>query len=976
MGDPAALLQAALDYAARGWPVFPCDPRIDAPGAKPKRSKAPLVPGADKDGNGKPIPRTGGLWRATTDAAQIRAWWTRWPKALIAVPTGAACGAFVVDFDPDEKNGTLEDIALRLIGEVGELPPGPVSETQSGGRHLWFALPPGEAIPPPRGGLLPGIDVRGDGGYVIVPPSMMANGRAYRWLVPPAALDPAGVAMPAPTPELLDFVLRRGKWAREASSRGATNNVVPISVRAAASIAAPPGEAPRGPGGASSGGASKKRGGEDFFHNVNSRALAALDRWARRIFPSGRLEPGTGAWRVSSRDLGRALEEDISIHPSGIRDFGTEKPMTAIDVVIEHGGAGDAAAAALWLCEALGVTPESLGWRGASSLASRGGATRLSAGSPAPPHGGTKDATRGSRGTAGNAAEGGAGGSRVAAPGEATENTIDPDVLDQLAGEPLNDLGNARRLIGHFGGDMIHVREIGVHAWAGTHWESEGGDEAAMRWAHVTSERIALEAPLLPHTKAELDAIAADEALSKEDRALGLGRGGKGAAPLFDGQDEAAVAERREQVRDIIAAGKAARGALRSRQQKRRQFSIASGNGGRLAAMVEQAMPYITVPPEAIDADPVAINLKNGTLRLVKTKVPDPECPDPKAERLKTVWSVRLDPHRREDRLAKLMPADYDPKATAPKWLAFMERFQPNPAPRRFLQQFHGYALTGLMGAQVFVFNYGSGANGKSTFMETVARVMGPYAQVLPAEALAGDMQRRGDQATPEFARLPGARLVRAAELPRGQSFRESTIKMLTGGEPLLVRHLHHRFFEMRPVFKAIGSGNDKPSIGGVDEGIWRRMKLVPWPVTIPAEERKPMEQILRAFEAERSGILNWLLEGLVDYLENGLVTPEEISTATADYRADMDPVGEFAEACVEKTANEKVTARAMYEAYTAWCHANSVKPFSERRFSDAMATKGYAKERGRIREYLNVRLINVPQDPDRAQQARFDMDM
>jgi putative DNA primase/helicase len=296
-----------------------------------------------------------------------------------------------------------------------------------------------------------------------------------------------------------------------------------------------------------------------------------------------------------------------------------------------------------------------------------------------------------------------------------------------------------------------------------------------------------------------------------------------------------------------------------------------------------------------------------------------------------------------------------------------MERFQPGQDVRRFLQMFHGYALTGLTGEQVFVFNYGLGANGKSTFMEAIARLMGSYAKMLPSEALTGDIQKRGDQATPEFARLPGARLVRCAELPRGQGFRENTIKLLTGGEPMLVRHLHKGFFDMRPTFKAIGSGNDKPSVGGVDEGIWRRMRLVPWGVTIPVAERRPMAKVLEEFEAESAGILNWLLDGLTDYLENGLIVPPEVQSATDSYRSDMDPVGEYVAACVVAEEESTVAARAMYEAYVAWCHANSVKPYSERNFAGIMVQKGYRKSHGRIRLYHGVRLEGVPEDPERA---------
>lgn len=932
MTPPADLLAAALDYAARGWPVFPCHPM----------TKQPLVKKGFKE--------------ATTDAAQIRAWWAKWPNALIACPTGAAIGAFIVDLDigsPVLIAGTtyLHRFSAHVAGTEG-LPHTAIAETASGGIHVYFAWDPArpvgrviracpalailqpEGTDPPPGSKKPkaaGIDVLGEDGYAIVPPSVRADGKAWTWLQEPKD----GVA-PAP-----EGVMRIALKLERDGSHGSAGAAESISARASAAVAAP----------------RAKR--TDLDERQRRYALRAFDDEVRSVSaaPAGQRNDALfkaaaalgsliGAGALSETTVTAALEE--AARECGL--WSDDGPKSVRDTIQSGLKTGKG-------------SPRSLPQSG------RGPPSRA-ASAPAPPPDDGRPATRGSRGPADKPAEGGAG----EPPQDGNE--ISAETLDQLAGEPLNDLGNARRLIGYFGGDMIHVRAIGVHAWVGTHWQAEGGDEAAMRWAHITSERIALESPLLPHTKHELDAIAADEALSKEDRALALGRGAKGAVPLLDGQDEEAVAERREQVRDIIAAGKAARGALRSRQQKRRQFSIASGNGGRLAAMVQQAKPYITVLPEEIDRDPVAINLRSGTLRVVKTKVPDPECPDPAVERLKTVYSIRLDPHRREDRLAKLMPADYDPTATAPKWLAFLERFQPNPAPRRFLQQFHGYALTGLMGEQVFVFNYGSGANGKSTFMEAVARLMGAYAQVLPAEALSGDMQRRGDQATPEFARLPGARLVRAAELPRGQSFRESTIKMLTGGEKMLVRHLHERFFEFQPTFKAIGSGNDKPLIGGVDEGIWRRMKLVPWPVTIPAEERRPMERVLRDFEAERAGILNWLLEGLLDYLENGLVTPDEITSATADYRAQMDHVSEFTGACVVASPGTNVTARAMFEAYTAWCHANSVKAYSERRFSDTMGTKGFKKELGRIRQYLDVRLNNVPQDPDKARQERLDMDM
>jgi putative DNA primase/helicase len=183
--NKAALLNAALAYAAAGWPVFPCNPTQDAPGtpAAKRRGKKPLVAGADKDEHGNKIEKTGGLWRATTDKTLIRAWWKKYPKALIGVPTGARIGLFVVDLDPRDGE-SVEAVRARLEEAVGVLPYCPISVTQSGGWHLWFKNPEGD-LPHNSAKRIAGVDWRGEGGYVIVPPSTMSDGKAYSWLVPP-----------------------------------------------------------------------------------------------------------------------------------------------------------------------------------------------------------------------------------------------------------------------------------------------------------------------------------------------------------------------------------------------------------------------------------------------------------------------------------------------------------------------------------------------------------------------------------------------------------------------------------------------------------------------------------------------------------------------------------------------------------------------------------------------------------------------
>jgi hypothetical protein len=178
--DPPQILDAALLYAARGWPVFPCHRQTKRPLLKPDIDRA----------TGAEIPNAGGLKKASTDPEPIRGWWKRWPKAMIGVPTGSPIGAFVVNFDAgiDEKTGQVFEVS-KLIRALcleldAALPETWTAETPRGGRHLYFKLPKGSP-PGNRAGLIGRVDVRGDGGYVIVPPSVRSDGKSYRWITAP-----------------------------------------------------------------------------------------------------------------------------------------------------------------------------------------------------------------------------------------------------------------------------------------------------------------------------------------------------------------------------------------------------------------------------------------------------------------------------------------------------------------------------------------------------------------------------------------------------------------------------------------------------------------------------------------------------------------------------------------------------------------------------------------------------------------------
>jgi putative DNA primase/helicase len=542
---------------------------------------------------------------------------------------------------------------------------------------------------------------------------------------------------------------------------------------------------------------------------------------------------------------------------------------------------------------------------------------------------------------------------------------IASDVLAACAGEPQNDTGNGKRLLNHFGADLLHVRNVGWHAWAGTHWEREGGNEIAMRHAQETAAYILLEADHLASSPNERRAIEAATQAKAELAEL----------ESNCGEDEKPSDNPRyRELMAIINAGAKAQRDLQGRQSARRKYSVSSGNSGKIKGMLEQAAPHRTVTIDDLDADPLSFNVLNGTIRFVFDRVRAPAPGTPKGFKMVKHWRAELTEARRGDNITKVAPVEYIPGAHRPAFDAAVSRFLPVEAVRSFVQRYHGYALTGLTGEQCFTFSYGTGSNWKSTFTEIVSRIMGPYCATINFESLTGDQQRSGSGPSPDLARLPGARLVRASEPERGVQFKEALIKSLTGGEPMLVRGLHKDFFEFRPTFKLALSGNHKLEIGGVDHGIWRRVKFVPWPVTIADHEKRPMDEVMSELDAERSGILNWLIDGALAYLNDGLKTPPEVADATAEYRDEMDPVGQFITACVQAVpaspdggSMSAVSAREMYDAFAAWATANAVRPWKEKSFGMAMGQKGFVKDRTKVGvRYLHVMLKDVPENKRR----------
>ena len=200
-------------------------------------------------------------------------------------------------------------------------------------------------------------------------------------------------------------------------------------------------------------------------------------------------------------------------------------------------------------------------------------------------------------------------------------------------------------------------------------------------------------------------------------------------------------------------------------------------------------------------------------------------------------------------------------------------------------------------------------------------------------------------------------RFARVSEVDKGVRLSEAFIKQVTGGDAITVRHLNQGFFEFEPRFKLEMQGNHKPIITGADEGIWRRITLVPWLVTIPKAERDPT--LLAQLWEERSGILNWMLDGLRLWLESGLTVPEAVIDATAEYRLDSDQFGRFLGAVVAVTNDNEDSIRAsdLFKAYVEWCEENGEKLASQTSFGRGMIERGMRRIDGRHRVYVGVKL-------------------
>jgi len=260
-----------------------------------------------------------------------------------------------------------------------------------------------------------------------------------------------------------------------------------------------------------------------------------------------------------------------------------------------------------------------------------------------------------------------------------------------------------------------------------------------------------------------------------------------------------------------------------------------------------------------------------------------------------------------------------------------------------YVQRAVGYTLTGRTDEQCLFFCYGTGANGKSVFEETLGRLLGEYGTATRTETI----MARGSGGIPnDIAALRGARYVSINETADGQRINEPLVKDMTGGDTMSARFMRQEFFTFRPTFKLWIRGNHKPVITGTDYGIWRRIHLVPFTVTIPEAERDPA--LLDKLRLELPGILRWAVEGCLAWQREGLRPPIVVTHATAQYRREMDVLGTFLEDRCTVRPHGQVSAKSLYRAYRDWCDGAGEHPVNQRRFGIALQERGIEKEHTR----------------------------
>lgn len=352
-------------------------------------------------------------------------------------------------------------------------------------------------------------------------------------------------------------------------------------------------------------------------------------------------------------------------------------------------------------------------------------------------------------------------------------------------------------------------------------------------------------------------------------------------------------------------------------------FARKSEQRSKLEAMIDLASKEPPVPLSAsqLDADPWKLNVTNAVIDL------------------QTGESLQPSPQMH---MTKQVNIEYDAAAICPRWEQFLKEITGNDQQvADFLQRAVGYTLTGKTSEQSLFILHGTGANGKSTFMDILMRLLGDYAKTVASETLMAQRVSNSSGPSEDVARLHGARLAATTETEEGQVLAEALVKRMTGEDTLVARIPYAKHsVEFKPSFKVWVAANHRPTVKGDDHAIWRRLLLVPFDQRF---EGKKQDKALRStLESELPGILNWAIEGCLQWQTQGLNPPASIRAASEEYRTDMDLLGEWIESSCATGSDEQASVTHLYESYCTWCFRNHTKPVDRRIFGRKLKSKGY----------------------------------
>ncbi|MDH9600526.1 phage/plasmid primase, P4 family [Staphylococcus capitis] len=348
--------------------------------------------------------------------------------------------------------------------------------------------------------------------------------------------------------------------------------------------------------------------------------------------------------------------------------------------------------------------------------------------------------------------------------------------------------------------------------------------------------------------------------------------------------------------------------------------------------IMNELMHRKTVTPDEFDKDDMLLNVANGYVDLT---------------------SRELYKHDINRMFSQIANTDYSEKMQPAVWLDFLnDIFAGDQEVIRYIQKALGYSLTGSTREQVMFILFGKGRNGKSIFVETIAEILGDYSNNMQAKSL---MVKKNDNVNTDIARLSKARFVTSSEPNEGFRFDEGLIKQITGGDKVTARFLYAEEFEYTPKFKIWVSTNHKPIIRGTDDGIWRRLVLIPFDVQIP--EEKVDKDLKYKLLREAPAILNWMAEGAYMWMREGLELPEKLKDAGQTYRTEMDVVEQFIQEKCKRAEDVRETGKALYEEYKKWADENNEYKMDKNKFGKKLKEKFRSKKMNNGVNYLGVEL-------------------